>query len=143
MKESVKKDPALIEKFEEYGVSLDKINDVHVEFADLDVSAKTKNEKIYLNESMLSEDSPVNPTQYLVHELIHYLQQSTGNTDDNKLEKEYLDRETEQEAFKTQVDFKKREESEEEAEDYVEGLLDHHEIEGDEREEKKDDLLGE
>lgn len=144
LKEKVKKDPEIIRKFKKYDVPIDEIDNVHVEFKDLDVSAKTKNKKIYLNSKMLSEDSPVkDPAHYLVHELIHYLQQSTGNTDDKKHQKEYLDRETEQEAFQSQVDYKKREESEEEAEEYVEGLLDHHDVDGKEREEKKDDLLGE
>lgn len=144
MKQQVKKDPVIIKKFKEYDVPLDKIDDVFVVFAPLDVSAKTKDTKIYLNERMLDEDSDVrDPTHYLVHELIHYLQQSTGHHDCNRENKDYLDLETEEEAFKAQVDFKKREESEEEAEDYVEKLLDHHEVDGKKRDEKKDELLGE
>ena len=53
MKGCVKKDPAVVEKFKEYNMSIDKIDNVHVEFEDLDVSAKTKNKKIYLNRKML------------------------------------------------------------------------------------------
>jgi predicted metal-dependent hydrolase len=124
---------------------LDDIDDVHVEFCDLDVSAKTKDKKIYLNKSMLADDSPVkDPTHYLVHELIHYLQQSTGkNMNKHRKDEEYLDKETEEEAFKAQVDFKKREESEEEAEEYVENLLDHHDMKGNDRKEKREELLDE
>jgi len=145
MRGHVKNDPEMQKKFKEYGVPLDDLDDVPISFCDLDVSAKTKDKKIYLNESMLADDSPVDdPTHYLVHELVHYLQQVTGkNMDKHRGESEYLDKETEEEAFKTQIDFKKREESEEEAEEYVENLLDHHDFEGKKRDEKKEELLDE
>lgn len=145
MREHVKKDPEMQKKFKEYGVPIEDIDDVHISFCDLDVSAKTKDRKIYLNESMLADDSPVDdPTHYLIHELVHYLQQKTGkNMKKHRDEEEYLDKETEEEAFKTQIDFKKREESEEEAEEYVEKLLDHHDMKGKKRDKKKDELLDE
>lgn len=142
MRQTAREDPKIIEKFKEYNVPLDHINKVHIEFCDLDVSAKTKDKKIYLNNKMLDDDSKVkDPANYLVHELIHYLQQSTGQVDKKKMKKDYLDRPTEQEAFKAQIDYKKREESEEEAEEYIEGLLDHHKLKGKERKKKKEQLL--
>jgi len=143
MRRTVKSDPKVIEKFKEYGVSLDEIDDVHIEFCKLDVSAKTKDEKIYLNEKMLKDDSDVeDPTNYLVHELMHYLQQSTGNVDDKKQDKEYLDRPTEEEAFKAQIDYKNREESDGSAEEYVEGLLDHHDVKDKDEVKYREKLLG-
>ena len=51
MKSRVKKDPAVIDKFEEYGIPIDEIDNIHVEFKELDVSAKTKDRKIYLNKN--------------------------------------------------------------------------------------------
>jgi len=143
MRETVKKDPEIISKFEEYGVPLSDIDKVQVTFCKLEVSAKTKNKKIYLNEAMLSGDSKVkDPTHYLVHELIHYLQQSTGkNLSKHKAEDSYLDKQTEQEAFRSQIDYMEREESPQEAERYVEDLLDHHDIHGPDRKEKKEELL--
>ena len=142
MKETIKKDPEIIAKFKEYNVPLSDIDIVSVGFCPLDVSAKTKNKKIYLNEEMLNDDSKVkDPTHYLAHEIIHYLQQLTNkNLAKNKAD-DYLDKPTEMEAFQTQVDFKKRHENEEEAENYVDRLLDHHDIEGKERKEKKKELL--
>lgn len=143
MKKRVKEDPAIIEKFEEYGVPLDHIDKVHVEFCPLDVSAKTKDKKIFLNEKMLADDKEdiSDPTHYLIHELIHFLQQHTGEGDRGKKDTEYLDKPTEEEAFQIQVDFKKREEGEDEAEEYVEGLLDHHNLEGKKRKTKKEELM--
>jgi hypothetical protein len=145
MKECVKKDKAVIEKFKEYDVPIDKIDDVHVEFADLDVSAKTKDKKIYLNREMLNPDSKVkDPTHYLAHELTHYLQQLTGNTAGHQSVEDYLDKPTELEAFQVQVDFKERHEGEDEADEYVEDLMDHHDIDDEgERKEKKKELKDE
>lgn len=141
MRDHVKNDPIIIKKFKEYSVPLDEIDNVPIEFCDLDVSAKTKNQKIYLNEAMLDDDSEVkDPTHYLVHELIHFLQQRTNNSSEGD-NKDYLDKETEEEAFKSQIDFKRREESPEEAEEYVEKLLDHHDVSGKKRKEKKEELL--
>jgi len=126
MKECVKKDKAVIEKFKKYNVSIDEIDNVHVEFTDLDVSAKTKDKKIYLNREMLHPDSKVkDPTHYLAHELTHYLQQVTGNVAGHKSVENYLDKPTELEAFQVQVDFKERHEGEDEADKYVEELHNH------------------
>ena len=49
MKEKVKKDPEMIAKFKEYNIPISDIDTVSVTFCPLDVSAKTKNKKIYLN----------------------------------------------------------------------------------------------
>ena len=108
MREHVKNDPIIIKKFKEYDVPLDEIDNVSISFCDLDVSAKTKDQKIYLNIAMFDDDNDIkDPTHYLVHELIHFLQQRTNNTGEDD-SNDYLDKETEEEAFKSQVDFKKR-----------------------------------
>lgn len=145
MKEEVKRDPDVKSKFKEYGISVDTIDDVHVEFAELDVSAKTKDKKIYLNQKMLDPDSEVkDPTHYLAHELVHFLQQTTGNTDGHKLVDDYLDKPTEMEAFQVQVKFKERHESPREADEYVEDLLDHHDVlDPREREDKEEEIKDE
>lgn len=144
MKDKVKKDPTIIEKFEEYGVPIDEVDHVHVEFSDLPVSAKTKNMKIYLNVAMLSPDSDIkDPTAYLIHEMVHFLQQKTGNTEGHNAVDEYLDKPTEVESFQAQVDYKKRNEGEEESKEYVEDLLDYHKYKGKKRKEKKKELMDE
>ena len=141
MKETVKKDPEIISKFKEYGVPLSDIDSVSVGFYPLDVSAKTKNKKIYMNEEMLNDDSKVeDPTHYLCHELVHYLQQKTGKNITKNEADDYLDLPTEMEAFQVQVKFKEEHEGKEEADRYVEDLLSYHDISGRERDEKKERL---
>lgn len=142
MKEVAKNDEEMISKFKEYGVSIDEIDSVPVAFCELDVSAKTKNKKIYINSALLRKNE--DPTHYLIHELVHFLQQFTKkNLNKGNAEDSYLDKETELEAFKSQVDFKKRNEGEEEAKEYVSDLLDYHDVDGEERKEKKEELLEE
>jgi len=140
MKEDVKRDPAVIEKCKEYGVSIDDLDDVHVEFADLDVSAKTKDQKIYLNRKMLEPDSEVkDPTHYLAHESIHWAQQVSGHTNGHKVD-DYLHKPTEQAAFQVQIDFKERHEGKGEADKYLSELLNHHNKDGKERQDIKEKL---
>jgi hypothetical protein len=142
MKAKVKKEPSIVSKFQEYHIPLSAIENISISFVPLDVSAKTKNKKIYLNQNMLKPDSEVNdPTKYLIHETIHAIQQITGNTQGHE-KPEYLDKDTEIEAFKTQMDYTKRNEGKEEAEEYVDDLLSYHGLMGSKRKEKEKELLG-
>lgn len=142
MKEKVKKDTAVIKKFKQYKVPLEDLDKVEIHFAPLDVSAKTKDMKIYINESMLDDDSEVkDPASYLAHEIVHWLQQKTHNTAGHDVP-EYLDKPTEIESFKTQIKYKKEHDGEDEAKEYTEDLLDYHNITGPKREKKKRELLG-
>lgn len=143
IREVLKKDPVIKKKFKEYDVSLDDIDNISIEFCPLDVSAKTKNRKIYLNEKLLDPDNDNDPLHYAVHECIHYLQQTTGKVPDKKESggEDYLDLPTEEEAFEAQIDYKKREDGEREAEDYVDELLDYHKLRGKKRENKKEELM--
>ena len=141
MKDKVKKDPDVIKKFQEYNVPINDIDKVYVDFKELPVSAKTKNKKIYLNIAMLDPKTQIkDPSHYLAHELTHYLQQRTGNTEGHNAVDEYLDKPTEQEAFALQLDYKERHEGKEEADEYLENLLDHHDYHGKERKEKRKEL---
>lgn len=144
MRYIAKNDPIIMEKFKEYGVPISDIDNIHIEFCDLDVSAKTKNMQIYINKKMLDNSKVKDPTHYLIHELVHYLQQKTGKNSSSKdqVANDYLDKPSEEEAFHAQLDYKKREESPEEAIEYVEDLLDYHDIDGKEKEKKKEELLG-
>jgi len=144
IRKRVKDDSSVQDKFKEYGVPLNKIDSVHISFEELDVSAKTKDKKIYLNEDMLKPDSKIkDPGMYVCHEIIHFLQQTTGkNMDKHHEEDEYLEKETEVEAFSVQEDYLEDTQGEEAAEEYISGLLDYHDYKGKKREDKKEEIMG-
>lgn len=142
MRAIIKKDPVVIRAFKEHGVELGEVDRVSIEFADLDVSAKTKDCKIYLNRELLKKVDEVDLASYLTHEIRHLLQQMTGDTKGSQA-KDYLEKDTEVAAFKDQVEFKKEHKGEDKAESYVDSLLDYHDINGKKRKDKKKELLGE
>ena len=143
MRGIVKRDKVVIDKFKEYGVSLDEIDTVEIEFKDMDVSAKTKNRKIYLNSNLLKNDIR-EICAYAVHELVHYLQQTTGkNIGSEQDDQDYLSKPSEIESFKAQTNFKKRHEGEEAGVEYVEDLVSYHNLKGREKADKERELLSE
>ena len=142
MRTAIKQDKAVIEKYKEYGVSLDEINTVPICFCDLDVSAKTKNKRIYLNSNMLKEKDPFEfAMPYGIHESIHLAQQISNVHLDKSKADDYLSMPTELESFQAQVDYKKRHEGEAESERYVKDLTSYHGLSGREKKEKEEELL--
>jgi hypothetical protein len=111
-------------------------------FSDLDVSAKTVKGVVYLNYKLLCDGDFYKDYGYLTHEYTHALQQCTGKgptkgSDDG----EYLDNKYEVEGFQNQVEYMANEFGEDEAEDYVDNLLEHHEITNKKEKAKKKDQL--
>ena len=117
----LKHSPVVQAMFEYYNIPLEKIHDVRISFGDLDVSAKTKNKEITINESFLV-DGFEEDMHYVVHELVHYLQQHTGDVKgyEDLGSQDYLDKPTEVEAFSYQVQFMRDQYGDEKAEEYVE-----------------------
>ena len=140
MRKCVKKDEGVQKKFKKYDVPLDKIDDVHIEFADLDVSAKTKDKKIYINRGLIDQIDDL--THYVAHEMIHFLQQYVGATRGHEATDDYLHKSTEQEAYRVQLNFKEENESPEESQRYLDDLLDYHDKDGEESKELKEKLNG-
>lgn len=143
VKQYLRCSPVVQVMFDDYRVPLSEIDSVPISFQDLDVSAKTKDEEILINRSLL-EDGFEDDIHYIVHELCHYLQQSTGDVLEYKdlSNLDYLEKPTELEAFQYQVQFMRDYYGDSEAEQYVDDLLDFHEYSGDKRKEKKTKLLG-
>lgn len=139
MKKEVKDEDSFLEMCKKYNVSPDFVDSVHISFEPLDVSAKTVNGKIFLNEKLLDQDFD-DAMRYFQHELTHVCQQAAGEVDGKTPKADYLDDPNEQEAFQYQLDYME-EHTPEEVDDYLDKLLDHHNIKGKEREEKKDVLL--
>lgn len=142
-KQQIKKDKVMIDIFKEYDIDINEIDYYPIFFKDLDVSAKTDHGIIYLNYKLLENGFDLKDCSYLIHEITHVLQQTcnskpTKGSDDGS----YLDNPHEEEAFQNQVEYISKQLGEDEAEDYVDNLLDHHEIDNKpEREDKKDELL--
>ncbi len=140
----LKSNPTVKGMFSKYDVPLSYLDRVQIEFAPLDVSARTKDCAIYINKSFLDDLKFSDDIHYIVHELTHVLQQLIESPEDLvEPNLEYLEMPTELEAFKYQISFMKDFYGIEFAEDYVDQLLDFYEYEDEEKEEKRKELLGE
>jgi len=143
MREYLKHDGVVQEMFKEYEVDIEELDLIPMRFGTLDVSAKTDHGVIIFNYKLLTDGDFFKDFSYGVHEMTHWLQQTTGtkptkSSDDGN----YLDNPFEQEGFQNQVEYIANQFGEDEAENYVDDLLDHHNIEDDkEFEEKKEIFL--
>jgi DNA topoisomerase-1 len=137
----MKKNPIVQRIFKKYDLPISRIDEIDIDFADMDVSAKTKNGKIFLNARFIEDDGDFDEDHYLPHELTHYCQQVTDSLKEDEMKKDYLDNRHEQEAFGNQVAYKADTEGKQEAERYVEQVLDHHSVKGKKRKKKRDELL--
>lgn len=115
-----------------YGEDPDFIDRVPIRFEPLDVSAKTVDGEILLNERLLDGEAR-DCLRYLVHELVHCLQQKHGKVDDSPKDGDYLDDPNEQEAFRAQYDYMETVYDPEYNQEYLENLMDHHDVRGKER----------
>ena len=139
----VKKHPVIQEMFDEYGISLDEIDLIPMAFADLDVSARTAHGILYFNRKLREDDGFENDDHYMVHEITHWLQQTTGDKPSKGAgHGNYLDNEDEIEGFQNQVEFLSDTRGNGEPEKYVNQVLDHHAVnEKNERKERRDELM--
>lgn len=131
----MKKEQAFLDKCKEYNRDPDFVNDVHISFEPLDVSAKTVNGEIFLNENLFGKGDFHDAMRYFQHELCHVLQQEAGMVNGKTPKKDYLDDENEIEAFQVQLEYM-NEHTPEEVQEYLEQLMDHHNISGKERKRK-------
>lgn len=143
LREFLKKDDVVKRMFKEYDVDIAEIDFIPMRFGNLDVSAKTDHGVIIFNYKLLTDGDFFKDFSYGVHEITHWLQQTTGtkptqSSDDGS----YLDNPYEQEGFQNQVEYIAENFGDSEAEEYVDQLLEHHEIEDeDEVEDKKETLM--
>ena len=125
----------------ELGYPLSIIHGIPLDFEELDVSAKTVDSKVYLNEDLLSEPFEI-IMRYAVHEVTHALQHmNREHLDHDPYADDYLDREDELAAFQNQIEYQKSAEGEDATREYVEELVDYHDLKDKDREEKIDELL--
>lgn len=142
LREKIKAHPVVKNIFKEYGLDESEIDLIPMAFADLEVSARTDHGIIYLNYKLLQDGSILNNDHYLIHEITHFVQQSSGDkptqgSDDGN----YLDNKFEQEGFQNQTEYISDTRGDEVAEAYIDKVLDHHDIKGLERKKRKQQLL--
>jgi hypothetical protein len=132
----------MIKACKDHGVDVSIIDLIPVTFGPLEVSASTNHGIITLNLKLLC-DGFKDDYSYIVHEGIHWLQQCFGShPTKGSDEGEYLDNPYEIESFQNQIEYIDNNQGEEEAEDYVENLLDHHEVKNKtKRKEKEEELM--
>jgi len=128
-KKYLKSNEIMQKVFKDYDVDINEIDFIPTYFKDLSVSAKTDHGIVYLNYSLLTDVDFFKDYSYLAHEYTHWVQQTSGkkattSSDDGN----YLDNKYEQEAFTKQVSYISDQFGQEEAEQYVDDLLDHHDI---------------
>lgn len=135
--DKIKEHDVIIDLFDEYGIDLDEIHYIPICFADLDVSARTDKGCIYLNRTIDKNEID----HYLVHEICHWAQQTTGNKPTQGAnDGDYLENKYEIEGFQNQVEYIADTRSDDDAEEYVDQVLDHHDVDSG-REDKKDELM--
>jgi hypothetical protein len=142
-KKFLKKNDVMKQVFKDNGVDISFLDYIPIKFGDIDVSATTSHGIITLNYKLLLDGDFFKDYGYLVHEISHYLQQCFRNKPTQGAEEgKYLDNPDEQEGFQNQIQYIAEEFGDHEADKYVEGLLDHHDIDSKkERRNKKDVLM--
>lgn len=137
----LKKNKQMQNIFGEYGVSIDEIEFIPMSFADLEVSAKTDHGVIYFNYKLLCDGDFFKDFGYGIHEITHWLQQTTGTEPTQGAEDgDYLDNPFEVEGFQNQIEWMADEFGDGEANEYVNDMLDYHGLEGKEKQEKANEL---
>ena len=143
MREYLKQNDVVQKMFKDYKVDISEIDLIPMMFGNLDVSAKTNHGILIFNYKLLTDGDFFKDFSYGVHEMTHWLQQTTGSkatksSDDGS----YLDNKFEQEGFQNQVEYIAEEFGEDEAEQYVDDLLEHHDVDSKkEFKEKKETLM--
>lgn len=147
LKERVFSNPIVKEDiFDKYGIGEEELYLMPMCFAKIPVSARTDHGIIYINIDLIKDGDIIEDDHYIVHEMTHYGQQTTGDKPTpGSSDANYLDNPVEQEGFRNQTKYISDTKGEEAAEDYIEQLLDHH-MEPDEddskkRKDRKDRLL--
>ena len=142
LKTFLKQDETTLKMFKEYEVDISEIEYIPMMFGDIDVSAKTDHGIIIFNYRLLTDGDFFEDFSYGVHEMTHWLQQTTGNKATKSADDgEYLDNPYEIEGFQNQVKYIADQSGEDKAEEYIDNLLDHHEIESKKEVKKKKDEL--
>lgn len=116
---------------------------VPILFEDLEVAAKTTDGSISLSTKLLDKPPEIR-MRYVIHELVHAIQhiKDFGKPKSDEAHN-YLDEPDEVAAFQKQIKYHSKELGKEDAEEYVDDLLDHHNVPGEDKKDKREELLEE
>jgi len=126
----------------EFGFDKDILYGISISFDDeIDVAAKTIDSEMLLNTSLLNEKFEI-MMRYVIHELVHVFQhiEREGKSDPYD-GMDYLERPDEIQAFQFQVEFQEDFSGEEVATEYVDDLIEYHELDDKEKADKKEELF--
>lgn len=139
----LKKNKVYQDMCKEHDVNVNIIDLVPIKFGDLEVSARTEKGIITLSYKLLCDGDFFKDYSYIIHEILHHFQQCFGDKPTQGAEEgNYLDNPFEQDGFKRQLEYIDDQFGGNEANNYVENLLDHHDVnDDDEREDKKETLM--
>jgi hypothetical protein len=141
-KKYLKTNDVFVDMCKDHNVDVDVIDLIPVRFGDLEVSGRTDHGIIILNYKLLCDGDFFKDYQYLLHECSHIFQQCYGDAATKSADDgDYLHNPFEQEGFQRQLEYVDDQFGKEEAEGYVEHLLDHHDKDGKEKEKLKEVLL--
>jgi len=141
-KKSIKNNDIMKDVFKKYNIDINEIDNVPIAFKDLNVSARTEKGVIYLNYRLLCNGDLIKISGYLIHELTHYAQQTSGSKPkQNSTGKDYLDNKLEEEGFQNQIGYIAETKGKDSSEKYVDQVLDHHDVKDSKREDKKEKLM--
>ena len=113
----------------DYDEDIDIIDLIPTMFGNIDVSAKTDHGVVTLNYKLLTDGDFFKDYSYLIHEYTHWFQQCYGDKPTQSADDgSYLDNKFEQEGFQNQVEYIAKQFGENEAETYVDDLLEHHDV---------------
>src|ERR1700722_324197 len=142
IKQKLQHDPTFMDMCKEYNVHPSIINVIPMKFGDIPVSARTENAIITLNYKLLTDGDVMADAHYGLHECLHYLQQCFGDRPTQNADVgDYINNDSENEAFQYQLQYLDDHYGEDEADRYADHLLDHHDKKGKERKDLKEELL--
>lgn len=138
-KDLLKKDPTFISMCKDFKVKPNIVDLIPMRFGPIDVSAKTVKGIIILNNKLLQNDNFTNNLHYLIHEINHFLTMQNRPTQSAN-QGTYLDNKDEIDAFKYQIEHIDDIFGSNQAEKYINHLLDHHEVDDIDWDDKKEEL---
>jgi hypothetical protein len=112
---------------------------VPIYFEEMDVTAKTVSGKIMLNPALIGEPFII-MMRYVIHELVHVMQHLDGKNRGEDDSGNYLDKETEEAAFKRQIEFDVEHRPKKDVDEYIGGLLEYHDFPEKDRAKKEEEL---